>query len=223
MGPIDAIELSLHVKQRMDELFPNGDAPAAGAEPQRGAADFSLSCSRRIAQALGSKSQLTLIREYLNELGKLSNVFSRDRHLRVIIQVQTTVCRYLLKNPRQLDSASLALISEGFAGMERLSADAPTPASEKDLLVRALVRDFHDWKEAVLAAGSASRAASDPGVQTTPRPRGDAAVRPGASSRASGAVAYYMIEVEDLDDLKRLFQQEIVRLRKELLDRLRLR
>lgn len=32
-----------------------------------------------------------------------------------------------------------------------------------------------------------------------------------------------MIQVEDLDDLKRLFQQEIVRLRKELLDRLRLR
>lgn len=90
--------------------------------------------------------------------------------------------------------------------------------------MRALIRNFHDWKEAVLAAGSASRAASAPGAQTTPRPRGEAAVRPGASSRASAAAAaYYMIQVEDLDDLKRLFQQEIVRLRKELLDRLRLR
>ncbi|MFO7707696.1 MAG: hypothetical protein R6V84_05940 [Desulfobacterales bacterium] len=45
--------------------------------------------------------------------------------------------------------------------------------------------------------------------------------RTAASSGAAGAGAFYMIPVEDIDDLKRFFQREIVRLRKEVFDLLR--
>ncbi len=222
MDPIDPGELSLHVKQRMDELFPDGDDPVTGAEIMGGAAGSSMSRCKRIVQALELGSQLNLIRRYLNELRNLRSVFLSDEHLQVLIRMQTVVCRYLLKNPRQLGSAGLVLLAEGFAGMERISGGAPMAASEKGRLVRALVRDFHVWKEAVLGEKSAARAALGQGVPPAPFPQEEAAGRTTVSSAGpAGATAYYMIPVEDLDDLKRLFQREIVSLRKEMTELLR--
>jgi hypothetical protein len=224
LAPIDPDELSLQVKQRMDELFPDDGDPVAGAEAVGGSAESALGRSRRIVQDLEVESQLNRIRRYLNELSHLRSVFSGDAHLQVLIRVQTAVCRYLLKHPRQLGGASLSLIAEGFAGMERLSAGVPTPVAEKDRLVRVLVRGFHAWKEAVLGEERADGSASGRGAPPAPRLHAAAAGRTAAPSAGSdGPRAYYMIPVEDLDDLKRLLQREIVHLRKEINELLRAR
>ena len=94
----------------------------------------------------------------------------------------------------------------------------------KDRLVRVLVRGFHAWKEAVLGEERADGSASGRGAPPAPRLHAEAAGRTAVASAGSdGLRAYYMIPVEDLDDLKRLLQREIVHLRKEINELLRAR
>ncbi len=170
MEGIDPGALSLQVKQRMDELFPDGTGPLSGQEAAGGAADYSLAAARRILTSLELKSQLERVREYLNELIRLQGLFARDMHLRALVQVQAALCRYLLHHPHRLESRALALLSEGFAGLERLSGVEAMPGVEKERQVRVLINAVATWKKSLHAPQTRGRA---PAAAETARERSD--------------------------------------------------
>ncbi|RPJ71404.1 MAG: hypothetical protein EHM15_10655, partial [Desulfobacteraceae bacterium] len=182
MERIDPGELSLQVKQRMDELFPDSAGPVSGAEAAGGAADYCLAASRRILKSLELKSQLERVREYLNELIRLQGLFARDIHLRTLVQVQTAVCRYLLHHPHRLESRALALLSEGFAGLERFSAVEPMPGADKERQVRALIHAVNTWKRSLRATQAGGQAPAPAGGAV--RGFGRTGLRCGAAGRS---------------------------------------
>ena len=200
----------------MDELFPDSAGPVGGAEAAGGAADYCLAASRRILKSLEPKSQLERVREYLNELIRLQGLFARDIHLRALVQVQTTLCRYLLAHPHRLEGRALALLSEGFAGLERFSAVESIPGAEKERQVRALINAVTTWKRSLRATPAGEQAAA-------PAEAPCAASGPPGSDVARRAVpgAYYLVPVEDIDALKRFFQREMAQLRAEVSGRRR--
>lgn len=216
MERIDSGELSLQVKQRMDELFPDSAGPVCGAEAVGGTSDYSLVASRRILKSLELKSQLERVREYLNELIRLQGVFAYDTHLRALLRVQTALCRYLLQHPRRLEGRALALLAEGFTGLERLSAVEPMPAADKERQVRALINAVNTWKRLLRVTQATEQA---PAPAEAPCAASGA---PGSGvARRAVPGAYYLVPVEDIGGLKRFFQREMAQLRAELSTRRR--
>lgn len=216
MERIDSGELSLQVKQRMDELFPDSAGPVCGAEAVGGTSDYSLVASRRILKSLELKSQLERVREYLNELIRLQGVFAHDTHLRALLRVQTALCRYLLQHPRRLEGRALALLAEGFTGLERLSAVEPMPAADKERQVRALINAVNTWKRLLRVTQATEQA---PAPAEAPCAASGA---PGSGvARRAVPGAYYLVPVEDIGGLKRFFQREMAQLRAELSTRRR--
>jgi len=205
---IDPGELSLKVKQRMDELFPDAEHPPAGAEAPGGAGVYALAASRRIVKSLEPTSQMGRIRDYLNELIRLQGVFARDLHLRAVIQVQIALCRYLIEHPDRLERRALELLAEGFGGLERLNAADPMPVEEKERLIQGLTKAVKAWKQPPPAAPAVPEAE-------------EAAETASGSPRRAVPGAYYLIPVEDIDELKRFFQREMARLRAEVSGRRR--
>jgi hypothetical protein len=214
--PIDPGELSLQVKQRMDELFPDAGPSAEGADAPGGGAAYTLAASRRIVKSLEPTSQTNRLRDYLNELIRLQGVFVRDTHLRGVVQAQITLCRYLLENPHRLERRALELLAEGFAALERLSAADPMPAEERERLVRGLTGALAAWRKPPKASHEAGARAAG----TADKPVDTPAAPPAAATRRPVPGAYYLIPVEDIDELKRFFRREIAQLRREMSGRL---
>ena len=200
MAGIDIDKLAYRVKRRLDEVFPDrDDAPDAWKERRESFA-YALSKMRAIAGALQWRVPLRLIQAYAQELGRIQPMVADEKHLVLLIKVQSELCRHMLDRRRNISPQALMLLLKGFTTMELLAVDHDLSAARRRDLIAPLVKAHLAFKRSLAptrgAAARTAAAAEGPRADSRSRlPAGDLERR-----------AYYLIPVDHVEELRRFIQ-----------------
>lgn len=211
MADIDIDKLAYRVKKRLDEVFPEGDDSSEAWKHRRESFAFALSKMRTIAGALQWRVPLRLIQAYAQELNGVQPMVADDKHLMLLIKVQSELCRHMLDRRRNISPQALMLLLSGFTLMERLAMDHGLSTARRRELVAPLVRAYLSFKRSLTPSrgAGAGRATAAAGPRTEDRRYRRPATPTGRSRPSAGELerrAYYLIPVEHLQELRRLIQ-----------------
>lgn len=210
MAGIDINELALRVQKRLDEVFPDEDDAADAFTGKREGLAYALSQLRGIAGGLQWRVPLKGIQAYAQELSSIQPMVADEKHLLLLLKVQSELCRYMLARRRRISPRALLLLLRGFTTMERLATDHRLSASrQRDLVARLVMAHLAFKKSLASRQGMAKGQAAAPVPRTGGRQHGLPAVA-GARTRASESgleeKAYYLIPADHVDDLRQVIQ-----------------
>jgi hypothetical protein len=211
LADLDLDNLAYRVKKRLDEVFPETDDASEAWKHRRESFAYALSKMRAIAGALQWKVPLRLIQAYVKELNGIQPMVADDKHLMLLIKVQSELCRHMLDRRRNISPQALMLLLRGFTLMERLAMDHGLSTARRRELVAPLVRAHLSFKQSLRPTGraGAGRAAAAEGLPPGDRPYRRPATPAGPSRPSAGDLerrAYYLIPVDHLQELRRLIQ-----------------
>ena len=212
MADIDIDKLAYRVKKRLDEVFPDSDDALEARKQSRESFAFAVSKMRNIAGALQWRVPLRLIQSYAQELTSIRPLAADDKHLVLLIKVQSELCRHMLDRRRNISPQALMLLLKGFTTMERLAMDDGLSAARRRELVAALLKAHLAFKRSLApsrwAAAEGKMAAAE-GPPTAGRRRRHPAVSTGPSRPSVGDLerkAYYLIPVDHMEELRSFIQ-----------------
>jgi len=203
VNAIDLHELGFRVKRRLDEVFPDDAEPSESLREKREGLSFALGKLQTIAGELQWRIPLGAIEAYAQELNRLQSAFADERHVLVLIKLQSELCRYMTRRRRRIPSRALMVLMMGFRAMERLATDHGLSAASQRRLVGRVLNEFMAFKHSLPARGAARRSERTPAEGEARRP----ADRTQLDSRA-----YYLIPVDHLEELQRFLKGEFQRL-----------
>lgn len=206
MNAIDLHELGVRVKRRLDEVFPDDAEPSESLREKREGLSFALGKLQTIAGELQWRIPLGAIEAYAQELNRLQSAFADERHVLVLIKLQSELCRYMTRRRRRIPSRALMVLMMGFRAMERLATDHGLSAASQRRLVERVLGEFMAFKHSLPSGGA--RAAAR-------RPADDGARGPAAATRLDSR-AYYLIPVDHLEALQGFLKGEFQRLGSQL-------
>jgi hypothetical protein len=212
LADIDLDKLAYRVKKRLDEVFPDSDDTAEVRKQSRETFGYAVSKMRSIAGALQWKVPLRLIQSYAQELTSIRPLAADDQHLVLLIRVQSELCRHMLDRRHNISPRALMLLLKGFTTMERLATDRGLSAARRRELVVPLVKAHLAFKRSlapsrgVAVEERVTAAEGPPAVARQPRhPAAPAA--PGRASLGSlERRAYYLVDVDHMEELRSLIQ-----------------
>ena len=199
MSGIDLNELGFRVKRRLDEVFPDDTEPADALREKREGLSFALARLQTIAGELQWRIPLGALEAYAAELKRLGSTFADERHMLVLIKLQSELCRYMLHRRRNIPPHALMILMTGFKVMERLATDHGLSVANQRRLVEQVVTEFMSFKHSLPGGGR--------------KPERRAAT--GARKPAAGPLeprAYYLIPVDHVEDLRGFLRGEFERL-----------
>jgi hypothetical protein len=216
--PDDAVPTGVTGAERQ-ELFapahPDDSPHAPGPEPSADEPDADGACAWAAGsgalsglRAMADDLQLGLLQpleDYALELERVQAEFEDDRHMRVLIQLQARLCRYMNGRFGGVHHLAVATLLKGFDAMERLAVDGRLSERGRQRVVERTLQEFKAF----------GRTVSSPGAPAAePHPGRCAAVPPSvpADPRA--------IE-EQVREFRTCLRREFGRLEKVLLSRLR--
>lgn len=206
MGGVDLHELGFRVRRRLDELFPEDGEPSELQRERREGMGFELRKIRPIADRLQWRIPVGAIESFARELERLRSAFAQERHLMLLIRLQSELCRYMTGRRRNIPPQALMVLMIAFRAMERLTADHRLTVSERRRLVERVLNEFLAFKRSL----TADRRPGPPAPETEPcemRPQIGGTLKP---------QAYYLIPVNHVDELKGFLKAEFDRLERAL-------
>jgi len=204
LSDIDLHELGFRVRRRLDEVFPDDTEPSEALRERREGLSFALSKLQTIAGELQWRIPLGSIEAYAHELKRIQSAFADERHVLVLIKLQSELCRYMTRRRRNIPSRALMVLMMGFRAMERLATDHGLSAASQRRLVGRVLNEFMAFKHSLPANG---------GARTPERKPADGdARRPAVGPRLDSRGAYYLIPVDHLEELQRFLRGEFQRL-----------
>jgi hypothetical protein len=206
VNAIDLHELGFRVKRRLDEVFPDDAEPSESLREKREGLSFALGKLQTIAGELQWRIPLGAIEAYAQELSRLQSAFADERHVLVLIKLQSELCRYMTRRRRRIPSRALMVLMMGFRAMERLATDHGLSAASQRRLVGRVLGEFMAFKHSLPSGGA--REAYRP-------PADDGARGPAAATRLDSR-AYYLIPVDHLEALQGFLKGEFQRLGNQL-------
>jgi hypothetical protein len=206
VNAIDLHELGVRVKRRLDEVFPDDAEPSESLREKREGLSFALGKLQTIAGELQWRIPLGAIEAYAQELNRLQSAFADERHVLVLIKLQSELCRYMTRRRRRIPSRALMVLMMGFRAMERLATDHGLSAASQRRLVERVLGEFMAFKHSLPSGGA--HAAARP-------PADDDARGPAAATRLDSR-AYYLIPVDHLEALQGFLKGEFQRLGSQL-------
>jgi hypothetical protein len=205
LAGMDIEDLALGVQKRLDEVFPNGDDAADALKGRREGLAYALSKLRTIAGGLQWKVPLKYIHDYAQELSITQPMVADEKHLLLLIKVQSELCRYMLARQRSIPLRALMLLLQGLTTMERLATDHRLSASRQRDLVTRLVTAHLAFKRSLIPnreMASSKTAAREPGTDgRRERIASVTAGRSGTSESGLEKKAYVLIPADHVDDL----------------------
>jgi hypothetical protein len=190
----------------LDELFPEDGEPAELHRERREGLGFALRKIQPIADRLQWRIPVGAIEAFACELERLRSAFAEERHLVLLIRLQSELCRYMTGRRRNIPPQALMVLMIAFRAMERLATDHRLTVPDRRRLVERVLNEFLAFKR-TLAADRRSR---PPAAGTEP---------PDTPSRNGGPLkpqAYYLIPVNHVDDLRGFLKAEFDRLERAL-------
>jgi hypothetical protein len=206
VSAIDLHELGFRVRRRLDEVFPDDAEPSESLREKREGLSFALGKLQTIAGELQWRIPLGAIEAYAQELSRLQSAFADERHVLVLIKLQSELCRYMTCRRRRIPSRALMVLMMGFRAMERLATDHGLSTASQRRLVERVLGEFMAFKHSLSPGGA--RATAHP-------PAGDDARRPAFGTRLDSR-AYYLIPVDHLEALQGFLKGEFQRLGSQL-------
>ena len=200
MAGIEINDLALRVQKRLDEVFPDEDDAAEALKGKREGLAYALSQLRTIAGDLQWRVPLKGIQAYAQELSIIQPMVADEKHLLLLVKVQSELCRYMLARRRRIAPRALLLLLQGFTTLHRLAADHRLSASRQRDQVARLVGAHLAFKRSLAAGKTAAR-----GPRTDDRRQGPAPATPGRRrgfENGLGRKAYYLIPADHVDDLR---------------------
>ncbi len=206
MGGVDLHELGFRVRRRLDELFPeDGEQSESQREGREG-----LGCALRKIQPIADRLQWRIpvgaIEAFACELERLRSAFAEERHLVLLIRLQSELCRYMTGRRRNIPPQALMVLMIAFRAMERLATDHRLTVPDRRALVERVLNEFLAFKRA-LTPDRATTSAEPKTVSPDRRPRNGDALKP---------QAYYLIPVNHVDELRGFLKAEFDRLERAL-------
>jgi hypothetical protein len=214
LAGIDLKDLALRVQKRLDDVFPDEDESAKAAKDRREGLAYALRQLRSIAGGLQWRVPLKGIQAYAQELSIIQPMVADEKHLLLLVKVQSELCRYMLARRRRISPRALLLLLKGFTTLERLATDHRLSVSRQRGLVARLVTAHLAFKRS-LAAGRL-RAAGKTAARGLPP------VTPGRRRDVAGGLekkAYYLIPADHVEDLRETFRSGFEALRALMVDR----
>jgi hypothetical protein len=207
LADIDLDKLAYRVKKRLDEVFPDsGDASEAWKQSSESFA-YAVSKMRSIAGALQWRVPLRLIQSYAQELTRIRPLAADDKHLVLLIKVQSELCRHMLDRRHDISPRALMLLLRGFRTMERLATNHGLSAARRRELVVLLVKAHLAFKRSLTPSrgaapkGKMAAAEEPPTVERRRHPA--ASTAPGRPSAGDlERRAYYLIPVDHMEELR---------------------
>jgi hypothetical protein len=220
---IDLNDLALRVQKRLDEVFPDGDDAADSWKGRRDGLAYALSKLRAIAGGLQWRVPLSGIQAYAQELNSIRSMVADEKHLLLLVKIQSELCRHMLARRRRISPRALLLLLKGFATLERLATDHRLSASSQRSMVSRLVTAHLAFKQSLIARrGQAAGRPDAKGPRPGTRQQG---LPPAATGRKRAAAnglekrAYYLIPAGDLDDLRQVIESGFEALRAVLAEK----
>lgn len=214
MDKVALVGLAVSAKRRLDEFFPEEEASAVEQAEKRHGLAYALSRLKPIAGALQWKVPRAAIGEYLRELAHVRTVFSDDPEALVLIRIQEKLCRYAGSRPAGVHPGALRLLSRSLRALELLAVEPPG-SGRRTRVARTILKEYAEFKSDIDPRARDGRQRGRPAADRG-RPAGAPAGRRPAVPAAEPR-AYYLIPVNELDDLKAAFRRELDRLQERLL------
>jgi hypothetical protein len=203
LSGIDLHELGDRVRRRLDDLFPEEAAPGDGVRERRERLGSGLGKLQAIAGELQWRIPAGALEAYARELKRLRWAFADERHVLLLIRVQSELCRFMIGRSRNIPPRALMVLMTAFKAMERVATDPELSIRSRRRLVERVLTEFMAFKHSLPGrgggCGAGQRAMSSPG-------------KCAENAGPQGARAYYLIPVEALDDLRTFMSREFQRL-----------
>jgi small GTP-binding protein len=213
VGGLDGIEindLALRVQKRLDEVFPDEDGAADALKGKREGLAYALSQLRGIAGGLQWRVPLKGIQAYAQELSSIQPMVADEKHLLLLVRVQSELCRHMLARRRRISPRALLLLLQGFTTLQRLATDHRLSASRQRDLVARLVTAHLAYKKSLISKQSRpEQPAAAKAPRTGARRHGVPAVTAGRRRALESGLekkAYYLIPADHVDDLREAFR-----------------
>lgn len=210
MTGIDVNELALRVQKRLDEVFPEEDDAADALKGRREGLAYALSKLRGIAGGLKWRVPLAGIQAYAQELNSIRPMVADEKHLLLLVRVQSELCRHMLARRRRISPQALLLLLQGFTTMQRLATDHRLSASRQRYLVARLVMAHLAFKKSlVVRQGLADGQSAAMAPRNDARWHGLPPLTAGRSRTLESGLekrAYYLIPADHVDDLREAFR-----------------
>jgi len=194
---MDLNQLGFRVKRRLDEIFPDDTEPSDALREKREGLSFALSGLQSIAGRLQWRIPEGALEAYAAELKRLRSAFADERHMLVLIKLQSELCRYMLERRRNIPPQALMVLMMAYKVMERLATDHGLSVPSQRRLVERVLTEFMEFKHALSADGGSPLRGRRPHPETGPH-----ATAP-LSSRA-----YYLVPVDHLEELRAFLREE---------------
>jgi hypothetical protein len=149
------------------------------------------------------------LEDYALELERVQAEFEDDRHMRVLIQLQARLCRYMNSRFGGVHHLAVATLLKGFDAMERLAVDGRLSERGRQRVVERTLQEFKAFGRTVSSPG-APAAAPHPGrcAAESPPPRPSVSADPQAVE-------------EQVREFRAYLRREFARMETVLLRRLR--
>jgi len=206
LAGIEINDLALCVQKRLDKVFPDEDNAAYALEGKREGLAYALSQLRSIAGGLQWRVPLKGIQAYAQELSRIQPMVADEKHLLVLLKVQSELCRHMLARRRRISPRALLLLLRGFNTLERLATDHRLSASRQRDLVARLVKAHLALKKSLVSRQVMAEERQAPQIDA--RRHGLAFAAAGRSRALEGGFekkAYYLIPADHVDDLREAF------------------
>jgi hypothetical protein len=215
LDKIKIVDLAVAAKKRLDQVFPEEDGSAAEQAEKRQSLFHALSKLKPLASAMEWKVPRTTLREYLRELSHVRASFSDDKDAVLLIRIKRHLLRQIDASPTAVHPGMLTLLRNGYGALEVLAAE-PEGSSRRARAVKHILAEYTALSRAGDRAfggpGSSARASGRAG-RNSARPfqaGGPPAGQPTGARLENRS--YYLIPVDQLDDLKTFIRDEIERL-----------
>jgi hypothetical protein len=217
---IKIVNLAAGARNRLDQAFPEEDGSVAEQAEKRHSLVYALSKLRPLASSMEWKVPVATLREYLRELAHVRAAFSDDKDAVLLIRIQQHLCRRIAASPAAVNPGLLTLLRKSYGALEVLAYD-PIGSTRRSRAVKQILEEY------AALGRPAGRAPS--GRSSVSAPAGKAAVTAGRPAAAGGpprgpragagleSRSYYLIPVDQLNDLKSFIRSEIDRLQARIL------